>query len=165
MKSQAWIGAGSNPLFFSGYNGLRMTTVLSHTVVRWTLPILTLAWVVFLFWVSTYTRGALPPAGSTSGFPSLTMGPPLHLGAYGVLASLLMLSTWAVWPRTTALSVSFAAPFVAATAYGAALELYQTVLLTRAGSWGDVALNATGAALGLALLTKLRLPRGSVLRL
>ncbi len=142
-----------------------MNTALSQTVVRWSLPILTLVWAGFLFWVSTYTRGELPPAGSSSGFPSLTIGPPLHLGAYGVLASLLVLSTWAAWPRMAVLPVPPVASFVGATAYGAALELYQTVLSTRAGTWGDVALNATGAALALAVLAALRLGLGSASRL
>ena len=138
-----------------------MTTVLSHTVVRRLLPILTPAWVVFLFWVSTYTRGELPPAGSSAGFPSLTVAEALHLGGYGLLASLLMLSTWAVFPRMAVLPVPLISSFVAASAYGAALELYQTTLSTRAGTWGDVALNATGAALALAVLTKLRPLQGS----
>ena len=55
----------------------------------------------------------------------------------------------------------FAAAFVTATTYGAALELYQTTLPTRTGTWGDVALNAAGAAAALAALTVLRRRRRS----
>ena len=54
-----------------------------------------------------------------------------------------------------------AASFVAAALYGAALELYQTTLPTRSGTWGDVALNAMGAAAALAALAALRRRRGS----
>ncbi len=141
-----------------------MTTAQTQTVLRWSLPALTLAWAGFLFWVSTSTRGSVPPPPGLSGgsdFPYLPIGPALHLGAYGVLASLLALSTWAARPRIALLPVSLAASFVAATAYGAALELYQTTLATRAGSWGDATLNAAGAALGLVVLAGLHRWRGS----
>ena len=107
-----------------------------------------------------------PPPGLSAGsdFPYLPLGPALHLGAYGVLASLLALSTWATRPRIALLPVSLAASFVAATAYGAALELYQTTLSTRAGSWGDATLNAAGAALALVVLAWLHRWRGSAAR-
>ena len=141
-----------------------MTTAQTQTVLRWSLPVLTLAWAGFLFWVSTYTRGSVPPPpGVSSGgdFPYLPIGPALHLGAYGVMASLLVLSTWAAWPRIAFLPLSLTASFVAATAYGAGLELYQTALATRVGSWGDATLNAAGAALGLVVLAGLHRWRGS----
>ena len=70
----------------------------------------------------------------------------------------------AAWPRIAALWAPLPAAFVAATAYGAALELYQTTLSARYGTWGDVALNATGAAAALAALTALRRWRGAAAR-
>ena len=137
---------------------------MKPTVVRWSLPILTLAWAAFLFWVSTYTRGPLPPAGASPGFPNLLITPALHIGAYGLLASLLVLSIWAAWPRVARLLASLSASFVAATMYGAALELYQTTLSTRAGTWDDAAYNALGAGAALAVLTALRSRRASAAR-
>ena len=136
-----------------------MTTVLSHTVVRWSLPILTLAWAGFLFRVSTFDRGVLPSVGS-AGFPNLLITPALHIGVYGLLAALLVLSIWAAWPRMTRLLVPLTASFVAATAYGAVLELYQSKLSTRSGAWDEAAYNAIGAAVALAVLAGLHRWRG-----
>ena len=141
-----------------------MATSQSQTVLRWLLPILTLAWVGFLFWVSTYARGPLPPPSASAGFPNLLITPALHLGAYGLLASLLVLSIWTAWPRMARLPASLTAAFVAASVYGAALELYQTSLSSRAGSWGDAAANAAGAAIALAVLVAVRRRRASAAR-
>ena len=140
-----------------------MNTVLSQSVLRWSLPIITIAWAAFLLRVSTYDRGELilAPPGASAGFPNLLLSPALHLGAYGVLASLLVLSVWAVWPRLAVLPVPLTASFVATTAYGAALELYQTTLSTRAGTWDNAAFNGIGAAVALAVLTALRRWQGS----
>ena len=93
------------------------------TVLRWSPPILTIAWAAFVFRESTYDRGELPlvPPGASPGFPELLLAPALHLGAYGLLASLLALSIWAVWPITSRLPLSLSISFVAAVAYGAAL--------------------------------------------
>ena len=137
-----------------------MTTVLSHTVVRWSLPILTLAWVAFLFWVSTYDRG-VEVVGVSTGFPNPGPWALVHAGAFGLLAALIALSIWAAWPRLAVLLVPLAASFVATAAYGAGLELYQTTLSTRAGAWGDVVFDATGAAAALAVLAALRRWQGS----
>ena len=144
-----------------------MTTAQTQTVLRWSLPALTLAWAGFLFWVSTYTRGSVPPPpGTFSGgdFPYLPIGPALHLGAYGLLASLLLLSIWAARPRIAVQPMPIAASFVAAAAYGGALEIYQTALATRVGTLGDAVLNAVGAALALVVLTALRRWRDSAAR-
>jgi len=89
------------------------------------------------------------------------VAPAAHLGGYGALAGLALLSSSRTWPR---LPMPLAASFVAAALYGAALELYQTTLPTRTGAWGDVALNATGAAAALVVLTVLRRLRGSATR-
>ena len=129
--------------------------------LRWALPVLTLAWAVFLFWVLTSTRGAEAAIGASPDTFDRLIAPAAHLGGYGVLAGLGLLSGWRTWPG---LPLPIATSFVTATLYGAALELYQTTLSTRAGTWGDVALNATGAAAALAALTALRRWRGSAAR-
>ena len=54
------------------------------------------------------------------------------------------------------LPLPLAASFVTATLYGGGLELYQTTLPMRAGTWGDAGINAMGAAAALAALTALR---------
>ena len=136
-----------------------MNTALSQTVFRWSLPILTLAWAGFLFWVSTYDRGA-----PSSGSPNWVITPALHIGVYGLLAALLVLSIWAAWPRMTRLLVPPTTSFVAATAYGAVLELYQSKLSSRAGTWEDAAYNAMGAAAALVVLTALRRRQDSAAR-
>ena len=145
-----------------------MSTALSPTVVRWSLPILTLAWAGFLFWVSTYDRGVPLPPGPVCIYPrDLLTQMPLHMGVFGVLASLLVLSIWAVWRRIDVLLVPLTVSFVAAAAYGAALELYQTTLPTRLGTWEHAAWDAMGAGAAvaaLAVLTGLRRWRGSAAR-
>ena len=141
---------------------LRMSRV--EPALRWALPVLTLAWALFLFWVSTSTRGAEAVIDASPDVFDRLIAPAAHLGGYGVLASLLVLSIGAAWPRIAALWAPLPAAFVAATAYGAALELYQTTLSARYGTWGDVALNATGAAAALAALTALRRWRGAAAR-
>ena len=130
-----------------------MTASKVEPVLRWALPLLTLGWAVFLFWVSTSTRGAEAALGASPDPFDRLVPPAAHLGGYGVLAALALLSSWRTWPR---LPMPLAASFVTAALYGAALELYQTTLSTRAGTWGDVALNATGATAALAALTALR---------
>ena len=130
-------------------------------MLRFALPLLTLAWAAFLFWISTSTRGGEAVIGASPDPFDRLVGPVAHLGGYGVLASLLVLWIWVAWPRIAALRAPLAAAFVAATTYGAALELYQTTLAARAGTWGDVAVNATGAAAALAVLTVARQWRGS----
>ncbi len=129
--------------------------------LRWALPLLTLAWAVFLFWVMTSTRGAEAAVGASPGALARLVAPAAHLGGYGALAGLALLSSSRTWPR---LPMPLAASFVTAALYGAALELYQTTLPTRTGAWGDVALNATGAAAALVVLTVLRRLRGSATR-
>ena len=121
--------------------------------LRWALPLLTLAWTAFLFWVFTSTSGARAAVGVTPDLLDQLLPPAAHLAGYGVLAGLALLSSWRTWPR---LPMPLAASFVTAALYGAALELYQTTLPSRVGSWGDVALNAAGAAAALAALTALR---------
>ena len=121
--------------------------------LRWALPLLTLAWTAFLFWVFTSTSGARAAVGVTPDLLDRLLPPAAHLAGYGVLAGLALLSSWRTWPR---LPMPLAASFVTATAHGVALELYQTTLPSRVGSWGDVALNAAGAAAALAALTALR---------
>ena len=127
-------------------------------MLRWGLPVLTLAWGAFLFWVMTSTRGAEGVVGASPDALDRLIAPAAHLGGYGVLAGLGLLSIWRSWPR---LPMPLVASFVAAALYGAALELYQTALPTRSGTWGDVALNAMGAAAALAALAALRRRRGS----
>ncbi len=129
--------------------------------LRWALPLLTLAWTAFLFWVFTSTSGARAAVSVTPDLLDRLLPPAAHLGGYGVLAGLALLSSSRTWPR---LPMPLAASFVTATLYGAALELYQTTLPARAGTWGDVALNASGAAAALAALTVLRRWRGSAAR-
>ena len=129
--------------------------------LRWALPVLTLAWAVFLFWVLTSTRGGEAAVSASPDFFDRLVAPAAHLGGFGVLAGLALLSSSRTWPR---LPMPLAASFVTATLYGAALELYQTTLPARAGTWGDVALNASGAAAALGALTVLRRWRGSAAR-
>ena len=129
--------------------------------LRWALPLLTLAWAGFLFWVMTSTRGGEAVVGGSPSALARLLAPAAHLGGYGALAGLALLSSWRTWPR---LPVPLAASFVTAALYGAAIELYQTTLPARTGAWGDVALNATGAAAALAALTVLRRWRGSATR-
>ena len=129
--------------------------------MRWALPVLTLAWAVFLFWISTSTRGADVAFGALPDAFDRLIPPAAHLGGYAVLAGLGLLSSWRTWPG---LPMPVAASFATATLYGAALELHQTTLATRSVTWEDVALNATGAAAALATLTALRRWRGSAAR-
>ena len=135
-----------------------MTMSRVERALRWALPVLTLGWAAFLFWVSTSTQAAEAAVGVSPDPFDLLVSPAAHLGGYGVLAGLALLSSWRTWPR---LPMPLAASFVTAALYGAALELYQTTLSTRAGTWDDVALNAAGAAAALAALTALRRWRGS----
>ena len=130
-----------------------MTISRVEPALRWMLPLLTLAWGAFLFWVMTSTRGAEGVVGASPDALDRLVAPAAHLGGYGVLAGLALLSIWRSWPR---LPMPLAASFVTAAVYGAALELYQTTLANRTGTWGDVALNATGAAAALAVLAALR---------
>lgn len=129
-----------------------------ESLPRWALPLLTLAWAAFLFWVMTSTRGADAAVRASPDLFDRLVAPAAHLGGYGVLAGLALLSSRRTWPR---LPVPLAASFMSAALYGAALELYQTTLANRTGTWGDVALNAAGAAAALAALTALRRWRGS----
>ena len=138
-----------------------MTVSRVETALRWALPILTLAWAVFLFWVLTSTRGADAAVRVSPDAFDRLVAPAAHLGGYGVLAGLALLSSRRTWPR---LPMPLAASFVTTTLYGAALELYQTTLPARDGTWGDVALDATGAAAALAALAALRSWRGSTAR-
>ena len=137
-----------------------MTTRWVGAALRWALPVLTLAWAVFLFWVSTSTRGAETAIGASPDSFDWLVPPAAHLGGYGVLAGLLVLSLWA-WAAHSRLWAPLAVSFVVSALYGGALELYQSTLANRSGTWGDAALNATGAAAALAALTALRWWRGS----
>ena len=121
----------------------------------------TLAWATVLFWLLTSTSGAEAAVRVSPDAFDRLLAPTAHLGGFGLLAGLALLSSWTSWPR---LRIPLAATFVTATLYGAALEVYQTTLLTRAGTWGDVALNAAGAAAALAVLTALRRWKGSAAR-
>ena len=123
--------------------------------LRWAFPLLTLAWAVFLFWVSTSTRGAEAAIGASPDAFDQLVPSAAHLGGYGVLAGLLLLSVWA-WAARSRPWVPLVVSFVVPALYGGALELYQATLVNRAGTWGDAALNATGAAAALAALTVLR---------
>ena len=138
-----------------------MTMSRVEPALRWALPFLTLVWAGFLFWVMTSTRGGEAVVGGSPSALARLVAPAAHLGGYGALAGLALLSSWRTWPR---LPMPLAASFVTAALYGAAIELYQTTLPARTGAWGDVALNATGAAAALAALTVLRRWRGSATR-
>ena len=142
-----------------------MTTSRAGLALRWALPLSTLAWVAFLFWVSTSTRGAEAAVAASPDLYDRLFDRLLpiasHLGGYGVLAGLVLLAGRRAWAR---LPMPVAAAFVTATLYGAAIEVYQTTIPAREGTWGDVALNATGAAAALAALTALRRWRGSAAR-
>ena len=135
-----------------------MTMSKVDPALRWALPLFTLAWAAFLFWVMTSTRGGEAVVGGSPSALARLLAPAAHLGGYGVLAGLVLLSSRRTWPR---LPMPLAASFMTVALYGAALELYQTTLATRAGTWGDVALNAAGAAAALAALTALRRWRGA----
>ena len=130
--------------------------------LRWGLPAATLAWAGFLFWVSTSTRGAEAATGVSPDRFDLLIPPVAHLGGYAVLAGLLVLSIWMASAGRQPLWVQLAVSFVVPTLYGGALELYQTTLAHRSGTWGDAALNATGAAVALAALAALRRWHGSI---
>ena len=129
--------------------------------LRWALPLLTLAWATLVFWVMTSTTAPETVGGVSPDPLDRLLEPAAHLGGYGVLAGLALLSSWRTWPR---LPMPLPASFVTVALYGAALELYQTTLPTRSGTWGDVALNAVGAAAALAALTALRWWRGAATR-
>ncbi len=43
---------------------LHVTMSRDEPVLRWALPVLTLAWAAFLFWVSTSTRGGEAAVGA-----------------------------------------------------------------------------------------------------
>lgn len=70
----------------------------------------------------------------------------LHAGAYGTLTGLGILSTRT---RRAALTV-----ILLAIAFGGMIEILQSFIPERSGSWGDFAANATGAiGAGFALFT------------
>ena len=130
-----------------------MTMSRVEPALRWALPFMTLAWAGFLFWVMTSTRGGEAIVEGSPGALAPLLAPAAHLGGFGVLAGLALLSSLRTWPR---LPVSLAASFAGVAFYGAAIGLYQTTLPARTGAWADVALNATGAAAALAALSVLR---------
>lgn len=73
----------------------------------------------------------------------------LHAGAYGTLAGLGILGTQT---RRAAIAV-----VLLVIAYGGSIEILQSFIPERSGSWGDFAANATGAVLaGATLLTRRR---------
>lgn len=69
----------------------------------------------------------------------------LHLSLYGLLALLWVWTLTAIQSKGLRLGIAF----LVAVAFGATLEWYQTRVPGRFGSLLDVALNATGAILGL----------------
>ena len=133
-----------------------MTASRVEPALRWALPFLTLVWVLFLFWVFTSTRGAEGTFGVSPDPFHRLIPTAAHLGGYGVLAGLIGLNLWGVTRLATRFWAVLATAFLVATVYGAALELYQTTLPSRYGSWGDVGLNAAGASAALVALTALR---------
>lgn len=129
-----------------------MTASQLRTTARWSLPVLTAGWALFLFWVSTSTRAG-EAASRAAGWFDWLVPPAAHLGGYAVLAVLMGITLWGVPRLATRLWAVLAAAFVVATVYGAAIELYQTTVPRRVGSWGDVGLNAAGASAALVALT------------
>ncbi len=96
------------------------------------------------------TGGTLPPTG-----PLGLVGPDkwLHAAEYGLLAGLV---AWATVPRTRG---EFARILVVVVGYGAAVELLQIPLATRAGDPTDALANGVGAAAAVALWFALGLSR------
>jgi VanZ family protein len=69
----------------------------------------------------------------------------LHVCLYGMLALLLVWTLEGIQPRTHRLLIAL----IIAVTFGAVMEWCQTKVPGRFGTMSDVALNATGAALGL----------------
>ena len=113
-------------------------------VVRW-LP--AVVWMGFIFFLSHQSR----PLGSVS---SLTAGASLaHLGLYAALAVLLF---WALAGRTgdqarSAAWVQAIVAFSLTTLYGFLDELHQAFVAGRVASEADLALDAAGALIGVAM--------------
>jgi VanZ family protein len=100
---------------------------------RW-LPVLVWAGVIFAF-------SAIPSLNSGLGTWDYVLRKGAHMTEYAILAVLLVRATG-----------SYAWAFALAVAYAASDEFHQTFVRGRHGSPLDVAIDAVGALIGLALL-------------
>ena len=112
------------------------------------------AWMAAIFALSSLTSSAIessaPAAAATRSFPSLANQVTAHLIEFGVLAVLVYRALSLHWP---AAAVYLWVSVLAATvAYGASDEFHQSFVQGRHASWIDVALDAAGAVIGIALM-------------
>jgi VanZ family protein len=105
------------------------------------LPVV--AWAGLIFGLSS-----IPSLGTGLGTWDLVLRKLAHATEYAILAGLLLRALGRELPA-----------FAVAVAYAASDELHQHFVAGRHGSPVDVAIDAAGAAIGLVLLQRRRLPR------
>ena len=111
------------------------------TRLRWAAVV---AWMGVIFWLSS--RSTLPrPPGASPGLVSI-LG---HLGVYFVLTLLL---AWALLMLGRPLLETLAVAWVVSVLYGVSDEIHQSFVPNRYPGAFDVATDAVGAAIALALV-------------
>lgn len=103
---------------------------------------LPLGWAALIFWLSSRPVSAKPRFAAQPLLHNFG-----HVVVYAVLAGLVAVAFGGRLSRRELLTA-----WCLATAYGASDEYHQSLVPGRVSSWGDLAADASGAALGLALL-------------
>ena len=109
--------------------------------VRDWLPVLVWAAVIFVF-------SSIPDLGTGLGGWDLVLRKLAHTAEYAILGALLVRATARAWPA-----------FGLGVLYAASDEIHQTFVLGRHGSPVDVAIDAVGVAVGIALWQSARARR------
>jgi VanZ family protein len=114
----------------------------SGWAARW-LPVL--AWMSLIFLLSAQP-GLRVSEDASVDRPMRTLA---HLGTYAILAALLFR---ALRRDTRSVAVTVAAAWTIAVLYGVSDEIHQSFVPDRTGRPSDVAIDAIGAAIGLAVV-------------
>ena len=117
-------------------------STLVSTRSRASLWLLVVVWMAVIFALSSQSE--LPSPAGLSPDDRSVIG---HLGVYGVLAVFL----WMALPRGWSASLRIAIAFAGAVLFGVTDEWHQSFVLGRESTLSDLALDAIGAAVALAV--------------
>ena len=121
---------------------------LQSLTARLTLTILVAAWMSFIFYLSSQSPSELPAKGAFDFLGDLTdvVG---HLGLYGILGTLLLLTSWS-WVRGSNEQTRWAViTVIIGILYGASDEYHQAFTPLRSASLFDVLIDGIGVVVSI----------------
>ena len=150
-----WLrGGGASPLTAAGPSRIR--TGFPHRALDWSRAYhrtvrgsLVRDWLPVFVWAAViFTFSSVPDLGTGLGGWDLVLRKLAHAAEYAILGALLVRATGRAWPA-----------FGLGVLYAASDEIHQTFVSGRYGSPVDVAIDAVGVAVGIALWQSARARR------